>query len=67
LIKEALKQLYADLAKRLSEGDISKSCLEHACDYCDYANFCQFRGDPIKAFNRTTILKLKGGAPDGME
>lgn len=67
LIKEALNQLYADLAKRLSEGDISKSCLEHACDYCDYANFCQFRGDPLKAFNRTTVLKLKGGAPDGME
>ncbi len=67
LIKETLKQLYADLAQRLSEGDISKSCLEHACDYCDYRDFCQFHGEPIKAFNRTSIEKLKGGASDGME
>ncbi len=67
LLKQALYELYTQLYDELRMGNISKDCVEHACDFCDYKAICQFKGEAKKERNRTSISSLSEGAQNEAE
>ncbi len=61
LVEKLMNELYAYFGTHLFDGDISRTCTPHACEYCDYVRLCQFRGDTVNVKTRTSVKNLKKG------
>jgi ATP-dependent helicase/DNAse subunit B len=61
LVEKLMNELYAYFTTHLLDGDISRTCTPHACEYCDFVRLCQFRGETVNVKTRTSIKNLKKG------
>jgi len=61
LVEKLMNELYAYFTTHLVDGDISRTCTPHSCEYCDFVRLCQFRGETVNVKTRTSVKNLKKG------